>query len=269
MLQPSIQFLGALGQFSLKLPRYLFNILLFTLRVLNPYQQGRVRINKASMRTLVNQLVFSGVDALPVISLLGIASGLAITAQVILTIQLIGERTEVIDILTRVVVYELSALLTAIVLIGRSGSAITVDLGNMKLNRELEGLEMLGMNLNRFLVTPRVVGTAVAQMILSIYFAFFSIASGVLFLAYTENPGYLNYLTDIANALHPKDLTLYLIKNLMFGALIGSIASYHALQVQHSRTELPQQTQRAIVNSLSIIFVLNALFILAMQASFL
>ncbi|KPQ03404.1 MAG: ATP-type phospholipid uptake system permease component MlaE [Idiomarinaceae bacterium HL-53] len=68
-----------------------------------------------------------------------------------------------IDILVRVVIYEISTLLTAIILIGRSGSAITVDLGNIKLNKELEGLEMLRVNLNYFVITPRILGTCLSQ----------------------------------------------------------------------------------------------------------
>ncbi|MCC5854335.1 MAG: ABC transporter permease [Idiomarina sp.] len=258
---------GFTGRQILRLPAYLFELLLFTLRALNPRQQGHFRFNQATYRTLLGQLIFSGIDALPVVTLLALASGLAITTQVILTIQMIGERAEVIDILVRVIIFELSTLLTAILLIGRSGSAITVDLGNMKLNRELEGLEMLGINLNHFLVTPRVIGTGLAQAILAIYFAVIAIISGVIMLSYTEHAGYLSYLPEIATSIHPYDLIVFVVKNLVFGILIGAIASYHALRVGQSRTELPQQTQQAIVNSLSIIFVLNALFILLLQPS--
>ncbi len=269
MLQRVLNAPGLIGRQVLRPPKYLFELLLFTLRALNPRQQGQVRLNQASYRTLLGQLIFSGVDALPVIFLLALASGLAITTQIILTIQLIGDRAEVIDILIRVVIFELSTLLTAILLIGRSGSAITVDIGNMKLNRELEGLEMLGINLNHFLITPRILGSGLAQAVLAIFFAVVALTSGILVLAYTQNPGYLSYLSEVALSLHPYDLLLFLIKNLLFGVIIGSTACFHALRVGQSRTELPQQTQQAIVNSLSIVFVLNALFIVFMQPSLL
>jgi|SRR5690554_1656638 len=258
---------GFLGRQVQRPPKYLFQLLLFTLRALNPRQQGHIRLNQASYRTLVGQLIFSGVDALPVITLLALASGLAVTSQIVLTIQLIADRAEVIDILVRVVVFELSTLFTAILLIGRSGSAITVDIGNMKLNRELEGVEMLGINLNHFLITPRVLGTGLAQAVLAVYFAFIALTSGILLLSYTQNAGYLSYLPEVALSLHPYDLLVFLVKNLLFGIIIGATSCFHALQVGQSRTELPQQTQRAIVNSLSIVFVLNACFILLMQPS--
>lgn len=265
MMQRILRFPGFIGRQAMRPFSYAFDVLLFTLRALNPHQQGVFRLNQGSYRTLVGQLIFSGIDALPAITLLAFASGLAVTSQIILTIQLIGDRTEVIDILVRVVVFELSTLLTAILLIGRSGSAITVDLGNMKLNRELEGIEMLGINLNHFLITPRVIGAGLAQAMLAIYFAFFAIVTGVFFLSFSHDPGYLNYLPEVAASLHPYNLLVFLLKNLIFGIIIGATACYHALQVDSSRTELPQQTQRAIVNSIGIVFVLNAIFVLFMQ----
>lgn len=228
-------------------------------RALREWQIGRRRLNEASYRTFIGQMIFSGIDALPVTTLLAVASGLAITTQTILTIQVIGERADVIDILIRLVIFELSTLLATFILISRSGSAICVDLGNMKLHRELEGLEMLGINLNHYLVTPRMLGTALSQMVLAAYFATIAIVVGVISLGVAHHSGYMSYLPDIATSLQPSDLALFMAKNLFFGLLIGGIACFHGLQVRRSVTEVPQQTQRAIVNGLSVVFVLNAL----------
>ena len=256
--------LGAIGSWVLGLPRYLFELILFIQRALNPWQEGRLRLNPASYRTLVGQLIFSGVDALPVITLLALASGLAITAPALLTLQGIGDRSEVVELLVRLLVYELASLLTTVVLLVRTGSAIVVDLGGMKLNRELEALELLGMNINRFLVAPRLLGVALTQMVLAIYFAVLALVSGIAFLALTQHAGYFSYLADLALALHPYDLLVFMSKNLLFGLMIAAIACQHALRVQKSPTELPQQTQQALVNALSLIFLLNAIFTLVM-----
>ncbi len=259
-----ITWLGAVGSWVLSFPRYLFELTLFIQRALNPWQSGRLRLNPASLRTLVGQLIFSGVDALPVISLLALASGLAITAPALLTLQGIGDRSEVVELLVRLLVYELATLLTMVVLLVRTGSAIAVDLGGMKLRRELEALELLGININRFLVAPRLLGVALAQMVLSIYFALIALISGVVFLSLTQHAGYLSYLTDLALALHPYDLLVFMTKNLLFGLMIAAIACQHALRVEKSPTELPQQTQKALIHALSLIFLLNAVFTLLM-----
>lgn len=251
---------GFFGRQALRLPDYLFSLTLFMLRALQDWRVGRRTFNHASHRTLIGQIIFSGVDALPITTLLALATGLALTTQTILTIQVIGERADVIDILIRLVVLELSTLLTAFILIGRSGSAICVDLGNMKLHRELEGLQMLGINLNHFLVTPRLIGMALSQMVLAVYFAALAIIGGVLFLGTTHHSGYMSYLADVAAAFAPYDLLIFMGKNLFFGLLIGGISCFHGLRVSQSITEVPQQTQRAIVNSMSIVFILNTLF---------
>jgi len=262
VIRPVTTWLGALGHWLLALPRYLFDLTLFIQRALNPWQEGRFLLNKASRRTLTGQLIFSGVDALPVISLLAIASGFAITAPAIMTLQGIGDRSEVVELLVRLMVYELATLLTLVILLVRTGSAIAVDLGGMKLNRELEGLELLGININRFLLAPRLIGVALTQMVLAVYFATLALVSGVLLLGMMNHSGYYSYLTDIALALHPYDLLVFMGKNFLFGLLIAAIACIHALRVQRSPTELPQQTQKALINTLSLVFVLNALFTL-------
>ena len=252
--------LAVTGRQVLRLPAYVYAITLFMVRSLNPARQGRYRLNRASFHTFVSQVLFSGVDALPIMSLLALTAGAAMTSQAILTLQMVGERAEIIDLVVRVVVFEVGTILTAIVLLGRTGSAICVDLGNMKLNRELTGLEMLGINLNHFLVTPRILAAAVAQMVLAIYVAVLAIVAGIALLAWLQHGGYWSYLPAIALALHPFDLLIFLGKNRLFGLVIGGVACYRGFQVGQSRTELPQQTQQAIVYGLTLILIMNALF---------
>lgn len=253
---------GMVGRQVLRLPNYLIDLTVFIIRALHDWRMASKLLNRATYSSLVGQLIFSGVDALPAITLLSLASGLGIVSQLIITVQVFGEAGDVITVLTQVVALELGSLLTAIVLIGRSGSAITIDLANMKLNKEIEGLELLGINVNHFFITPRLLGTTISQMALVVYFSIISVVSGVMIAGTFVNAGYFKYLADIPLAFDPYDLILFLFKNLAFGLLIGAIACYHGLRVEYSRTEIPQQAQRAIINSLSIIFILNGLIAL-------
>lgn len=253
---------GMVGRQALRLPNYLIDLTVFVIRALRDWRQASKLLNRATYSSLVGQVIFGGVDALPAITLLALASGLGIVSQLIITVQVFGETADVVNVLTQVVALELGSLLTAIVLIGRSGSAIAVDLANMKLNREIEGLELLGINVNHFFIAPRLLGTTISQMALAVYFSILSVASGVLVTGLFVSAGYFKYLTDIPLAFDPNDLVLFLLKNLVFGLLIGTIACFHGLRVKHSITEVPQQAQRAIVNSLSIIFILDGLIAL-------
>jgi phospholipid/cholesterol/gamma-HCH transport system permease protein len=253
---------GILGRQALRIPQYLLDLTTFILRALREWRHQSNLFNHATYMTVVVQMIFSGVDALPTITLLALASGLSITYQLITTVQVFGTTADVVNLLTQIVALEFGSLLTAVILIGRSGSAIAVDLANMKLNREIEGLELLGINVNHFFITPRLLGTTIAQLVLAVYFAIISVISGVVVTAMINGSSYLKYLTDIPLAFDPYDLVIFLIKNLFFGLLIGATACFHGLRVEFSTTEVPQQTQRAIVNSLSLVFILDGLFAL-------
>lgn len=253
---------GMAGRQALRLPRYILDLTLFTLQALREWREHSSLRNRATYTSFVSQMIFTGIDALPPIILLSLASGVSITSMLLKNVQVFGSTADIVTILSEVVALELGCLLTAITLIGRSGSAITIDLGNMKLNREIEGLELLGINVNHLFITPRLLGTAVSQLVLAIFFSSLSVVSAIVFNATIYSTSYWKYLGEIPLAFDPFDLLLFVVKNLLFGLIIGVTACYHGLQVQHSVTEVPQQTQRAIVNSLSIIFMLDGLLAL-------
>jgi phospholipid/cholesterol/gamma-HCH transport system permease protein len=248
------------GRQALRLPRYVLELTLFTLQALREWREQSSLRNRATYSSFVSQMIFTGIDALPPIILLSLASGVSITSMLLKNVQVFGTTTDIVKILTEVVALELGCLLTAVILVGRSGSAITIDLANMKLNREIEGLELLGINVNHFFITPRLLGTTLSQLVLAIFFSSLSVVSAIAFNATLYSTSVWNYLSELPLAFDPSDLLLFVVKNLLFGLIIGVTACYHALRVRHSITEIPQQSQRAIVNSLSIIFMLDGLF---------
>jgi len=242
---------------------YLLDLLLFLRDVMRGWR-GTL-FNRASYRAIVTQMIFTGVDALLVITILGLAVGVSVTAQLIFLVQMVGTEKEVVMVLTEVVLLELGTLLTAIVVIGRSGSAIAVDLGGMKLRREVEGLELLGIDINDFFITPRLVGVTLSLVVLAIYFSLVAIVGGVAFSALLGAHGPFYYLRELAFNLEIADVGMFMLKTTLFGVIIGATACLHGLRVEVSATELPQQTQRALVNGLLLIFILDGLLALVRQ----
>ena len=245
------------GRSGLQTLRYLLELLAFTwssllsLRLRNGAHLQR--------RPIVSQIIFSGVDALPTIGIISLAIAFSVTAQFILLLQDFTTEKEVIRIITLIVVQELAPLLTAIILIGRSGAAIAVDLGNMRLNREILGLELLGIDIQRFFVLPRILGLAISQFSLAVFFSTLVMVPGIIFSALLDSPANYNYLIILTDSITPYELLIFMLKNLLFGLMIGSIACFHGLRTEHSVTELPQQTQQTVVNSLIFIFILDGL----------
>ncbi len=257
---PVLYLADALGRWTIAAGLYAVDLFLFALHAIPGWRRRKGLSNPAVRSAIVNQILFTGIDGLPVISLVSVAVGAGLVTELILLIHLVGKEADVVRVLTSVVVLELSCLLTAVVVVARSGSAIAVEIGNMVLNEEIDGLEFLGMDVGDMLITPRVIATTVSQFVLATFSAALTIIVGVATISVLESFAYVAYLSEITTALAVSDIALFMLKNLLFGLIIGSAACYHGLRVSHSRTEVPQEMQRAIVNSLSLIFVLDGLF---------
>lgn len=218
--------------------------------------------NGVIRNALVTQIIFSGIDSfIPTMLLVSIATGVS-AAEMILTLQSFGSEKEVVNLLTRFLSLELSPLLTAIVIICRSGSAVAVDVGNMSINKEIKGLELLGMDVLVYLAFPRLVGITVAQVVLAVYFSSLSIVLGIFFSVLLESSTNFQYFFILIASITPLELLAFVCKNLLFGFIIGSNSCFHGLRVQYSVTEVPQETQQAIIHSLVTVFIINAFFVL-------
>jgi len=238
---------------------YAVDLAVFIWRSVTDRSRHRRLWNRASRRAVVTQVIFTGVDALPAILILSLAMGVGVIAQLVLALQEFGTQSYVVTVITDLVALELGALLTAIFLVGRSGSAITVDLLNMKLNNEIHALELLGININDFLIVPRLIGCSVAQLVLAIIFSFVTLTSAVFVTAVFAPINLVQYFNAIVGAFTGLDIAVFIFKNALFGLIIGSIACFHGLQIKESVTEVPQQTQKAIVSTLLIIFILDGI----------
>ena len=218
--------------------------------------------NRVIRDAIVTQIIFSGIDSfIPTLLLVSIATGIS-TAELILTLQSFGSEKEVINLLIKSLALELGPLLTAIVVICRSGSAVAIDVGNMAINKEIKALELLGIDALIYLAFPRLLGITISQIILAIYFSSLSIVLGVFFSVLLESSSNFKYFSILIASITPVELMAFLIKNLFFGLIIGSNACFHGLNVKYSVTEVPQETQKAIIHSLVSVLVINVLFIL-------
>lgn len=251
--------IGAFGRPVVGAFVYAVDLTVFIWRSLTDRSRHRRLWNRASRRAVVAQVIFTGVDALPSILILSLALGVGVIAQLVLALQEFGTQSYVVTVITNLVALELGALLTAIFLVSRSGSAITVDLLNMKINNEIHALELLGININDFLIVPRLIGCSIAQVVLAIVFSFLTLTSAVIITAAFAPINLVQYFSAIVGAFTGLDIAVFLFKNALFGLIIASVACFHGLQIRSSVTEIPQQTQKAIVSTLVVIFVLDGI----------
>ncbi|MDB4575763.1 ABC transporter permease [bacterium] len=247
------------GRKLIKNVLYVIDLVTFSMLALRDWFRKNRLFDSHSYSTTVAQIIFTGVDALPTITFLGLATGFIFTFRLISISNTLGGADDIINLLITVICLSAGPFLAAIIIISRTGSAIVVDLGNMKLHGEIEALENLGVNINDYLIAPRIISTAISQLAITVYFTVIALLTGILISAVFVNPAHFDFIFKISNSITPHMMSIFVVKNIIFGYVIATVACYNGLRVQGSATEVPQRTTASIVQSLSFIFVIDSL----------
>lgn len=217
---------------------------------------------RATVRdVLARQILFTGVDAVRFVSLIAFLVGVSVVAQAQLWLGRVGQSALLGPLLITVVVRELAPLLTNFVIIGRSGTAIATELGNMQIHGEVHVLDAQGLDPFLYLVLPRVVGMAVSVFCLTVLFSGVALAGGYLvgLLIGVTNMAPLQFADTVLAGVQQADVWNLLAKTLVPGLLTGSICCLEGLGVGGSVTEVPQAATRAVVRSTTALFLTSAL----------
>lgn len=255
--------IGWLGRRTLAAYAYvadLATLVILSVRELaKPGRQGRGE----AFRVITRQILFTGVDALPVVSAIALMIGLIIITQAGTQLPKVGAGGQIGTIIVVVVIRELGPLLTAFIVVGRSGTAITTELGNMKVGQEVTALELMGISVARFIVMPRVVGMILSMICLTLYFDAVAVLGGFVVAKIKLTVPFSQFAHAITQSLSLTDVIVTATKGLVFGTAVAAICSHHGLSVRSSYTEVPQQTTRAMINSVTVCLVLDILITVA------
>jgi phospholipid/cholesterol/gamma-HCH transport system permease protein len=208
------------------------------------------------------ELARSGLRLLPLFLFMSAAAGLTVIGQAVLWLKRIGADTLLLGpIMAYVVVRELGPLLTALLVLSRSGTANVIELGTARALGEVEALEALGIDPVHYLVVPRVIGMALGVMSLTVYFIIVTLASGYL-CAFLNNvplqPG--DYFGQLAASLTGLDFVILAVKSCGFGVLIAVITCYHGLAQRLQLDEVSRATVRAVGQCIVGCVLLDAVF---------
>lgn len=216
-------------------------------------REGRV----ATSGVVARQILFTGVDALPVMSAIALMIGVIVITQAGTQLPKVGAGAQIGTIIVVTVIRELGPLLTMFIVVGRSGSAITTELGYMSVRREIAALELMGVSVSRFIVMPRMIGMILSMICLTLYFDMVAVLGGFILARIKMTVPFAAFGTAVAKSLEVTDLVVTATKGTLFGAAVAAICCHHGLSVKESMTEIPQQTTRAMINCLKICLVLD------------
>ncbi len=208
----------------------------------------------------LRQIYFTGVEALKVVVLISLALGTVVIVQIGTQLAFLGGGIEfIVPILVLVMFRELGPLLTAIIVIGRSGTAIATELGNMVIAQEMDAIQAMGINPVYFIVTPRIIGVTIAVICLTTVFVTVGLLGGFWVSKLILPITFPAFLQALQNSLKAYDLLFGFLKSLIFGLLIALTCTYHGLTVRYSSIEVPQAATRGVVSAMLFCFATNAL----------
>jgi phospholipid/cholesterol/gamma-HCH transport system permease protein len=201
----------------------------------------------------------AGVNALPIISLLGFLLGLIMAFQSAIPMRQFGADIYVANLIGLSMLRELGPLLTAIILAGRSGSAFAAELGTMKVSEELDALTTMGLEPVRFLIVPRVIAAVAMTPLLSVFAALLGLIGGAVVMLSLGFP-LVTYLIQIKSAVTVGDLIGGLGKSFVFGIVVAAIGCLRGLQTKSGAGAVGESTTRAVVSGLVLITVVDGIF---------
>jgi phospholipid/cholesterol/gamma-HCH transport system permease protein len=210
-------------------------------------------------RQLARHVLAIGVEPLWFVGAMAMFVGMSVVVQVTYWAGETGQSQLLGPLLVAIVARELGPVLINLVVIVRSGSGMTTELGVLKINGGVRALEKQGEDPFLHLVMPRVLGMAISTICLTIIFILVAFASGFLFAAWLGkgSADLLLFANTVSNAVQPKDVFNIVTKSILPALLASACCCIWGLGVRE-RAEIPVATQRALTRSIAGLFVISA-----------
>ena len=255
----STRTLDGLGRWAIERLRWLPESLRLLVASVTQVVLDRHPTRGVQLRQARRQVLFTGVQALPMVTTVAVVLGATLIIESLPTVPKVGAETLLGTIWVHVVVREIGPLIAGLIVTGRTGGAVAADLGCMKAGGEVEALRTMGIDPLALLVAPRIFGITTATMALTITLVLFTILAGIgaaLLAPWIQGEV---LIWALLGALDFEDLTIAFVKGGLFGVAISAIACHRGLEVSRAITEVPIAVGATVVRCIVAIIFLNGL----------
>jgi len=204
-----------------------------------------------------------GAMALPIVSLISFLIGVTLAYTGAIVLRQYGGDIYVADLIGLSMVREMGALMTGVVLAGRTGAAFAATLGNMKANEEIDALETLGLSAVDFLVLPRLLALGVMMPLLAMYANALGIVGGMAVSMTVLKIPPTAYWVEMLTIVDLSDLLVGTIKAVTFGLIIGLCGCLRGIEADRSAAGVGRAATSAVVTAILLIIVADAIFAVA------
>jgi phospholipid/cholesterol/gamma-HCH transport system permease protein len=239
-----VKFVDALGAWFINSCARLGEVGIFALATLRAIFQTRLKVKK-----LFYQINYIGVSSLSIVFLVGTAIGAVLALQTYIGLARFGSTQFIGPIVFLAMTREFGPVFTAIMVIGRAGSAMTAELGSMRISEQIDALQTLCINPLQYLVVPRVIAATLILPFLSLFCSFFGIVAGYIVSVHVLGINGETYMEAIRSAAELSDILNGLAKAFIFGLILSIISTYKGYNTRGGATGLGLATTQSVVFS--------------------
>ena len=233
--------------------RLIGQLLLDTMRLVRSPREG-------PWRDFSGHLYRIGATALPITALVGFLIGVVLAYLTSQQLKQFGADAFIVNILGISLIRELGPVLAAILIAGRSGSAITAQIGVMRVTEELDAMRVMGIPPGFRLVMPRAMALAVVMPLVSVWTTLAALSGGMLAADFSMGITPDFFLEALPKAVDISNLILATSKSVVFGLLIALVACHYGLRVKPNTESLGEGTTASVVTSITVVILVDALF---------
>ena len=256
----SAQILGPIGKMMLDLWADLVAAMFILGSTVRGAQMKRNRHGGVSIAAVVNQIDHMGFRAVPIILLMSFLIGAIIAQQGAFQLRYFGAEVFVVDLVGILQLREIGVLLTAIMIAGRSGSAITAEIGSMKMREEVDALKVIGLNPIGVLVFPRLIALAVSLPLLTVLANFAALAGAAVVAELYSGITFAVFLTRLQQAIDITTISAGMIKAPFMALIIGVVAAVEGMKTGGSAESLGRCVTASVVKSIFVVILIDGLF---------
>ena len=212
------------------------------------------------LSAIAHHITETGVKALPIVGLLAVMISIVIAYQGVAQLRPYGGQDLMINLVSVSVLREMAVLITAILVAGRSGAAFAAEIGVMKASEEIDALKVMGLDPMQLLVAPRLIALLISLPLLTFFADMLGLIGGALISQSLLDVSFAQYVLRVGEAVDRGDLFVGLVKAPIFAVAIAITGCMHGLRVKGSAESVGTETTLAVVKSIFLVIVLDALF---------
>ncbi len=249
-----------LGKGAHEARREAFDIVSFVGRAATWTGGALVHPSRLRPASISRHVAETGIHALPIIGLMAVMIAVVLGYQGVAQLRPFGGEDYTMNLVAVSVLREMGVLITAIMVAGRSGSAFAAEIGVMQTREEVDALKVMGIEPMQVLVVPRVIALIITLPLLAFFADLMGLVGGAAISQVLLNVSPTQYLARLPTIVDGSDLFVGLFKAPVFAFFIAAIGCMHGLRVTGSAESVGRETTRAVVKSIFMVIVLDALF---------